>query len=204
MILEGIVTTKNADGSPNIAPMGPLVDAEIQRLTLRPFHTSTTLQNLLRTREGIFHVTDDVEMLARAAIGRLETMPPLVRAPSVDGWILQDACRWYAFKVREVDLTEPRAEIHAEVVDHGRLRDFWGLNRAKHAIVEAAIAATRVGILPAADIADELRRCAVLVEKTGGTAERRALELLEEYIRVHSQPAAGDRKNAANLTTPRG
>ncbi len=192
MILEGIVTTKNADGTPNIAPMGPIVDAEFHRLILRPFQTSTTFQNLLRTREGVFHVTDNVEMLALAAIGRLEPLPLLTRVPLVDGWSIDDACRWYAFKVISVDLAQPRAEMHAEVVASGRLRDYWGLNRAKHAIVELAILATRLQIVPPAEVVEQLRHYSVLVEKTGGAAERRALALLEDYMRENLPSAAGE------------
>ena len=120
MILEGIVTTTNVDGSVHIAPMGPIVDPQITRLTLRPYQTSTTLKNLLRLGQGVFHVTDDVELLARAAVGRLEVLPSLNRAARIDGWILADACRWFAFEVREADTSEPRACLQAEVVDHGR------------------------------------------------------------------------------------
>ena len=55
-----------------------------------------------------------------------------------------------------------------QVVDCGRLRDYFGLNRAKHAVVEAAILATRTAFLSADHIAAEFQRLAVLVEKTGG------------------------------------
>jgi uncharacterized protein len=184
MILEGIVTTINVDGSVNISPMGPIVDPDMTRLTLRPYETSTTLQNLLRTKQGVFHVTDDVELLARAAVDRLEVVPPLVRAASLDGWILADACRWYAFEVRETDTREPRARLEAAVVDRGRLRDFFGLNRAKHAVVEAAILATRLGFLPIDEVLVEMRRLAVLVEKTGGPAEHRAFRFLGDLIQA--------------------
>ena len=54
MILEGIVTTINADGTVNISPMGPIVDAALTRLELRPFQTSTTFQNLRRTGRACF------------------------------------------------------------------------------------------------------------------------------------------------------
>ena len=46
MILEGIVTTLNDDGTPNVAPMGPIVDESLSTLVLRPFCTSTTYRNL--------------------------------------------------------------------------------------------------------------------------------------------------------------
>jgi hypothetical protein len=60
----------------------------------------------------------------------------------------------------------------------GRLRDFFGFNRAKHAVVEAAILATRTQILPAAEIEAEYRRLAVLVDKTGGEQEHTAFAFL--------------------------
>jgi hypothetical protein len=78
LILEGIVTTLSSDGSPNISPMGPRVDRQLTRLTLRPFQTSQTYQNLKRHGEGVFHVTDDVELIARAAVGKLAAPPALL------------------------------------------------------------------------------------------------------------------------------
>ena len=65
LILEGLVTTLDDSGGVNVSPMGPIVDPQMQRLLLRPFPTSTTYGNLRRHGEGVFHVTDDVEMLAR-------------------------------------------------------------------------------------------------------------------------------------------
>src|SRR5262245_23297266 len=103
LLVEGIVTTLNANGTPHIAPMGPIVDAGVNTLLLRPFRTSTTYQNLKRTGQGVFHVTDDVDLLARAAVGRLEILPPMQPAEAVDGVILADACRWYAFRIASLE-----------------------------------------------------------------------------------------------------
>jgi hypothetical protein len=64
----------------------------------------------------------------------------------------------------------------------GRLRDFLGLNRAKHAVVEAAILATRVAWIAPQEIRDAMARLAVLVEKTGGPSERRAMAFLIDYV----------------------
>ncbi|HUY90856.1 MAG TPA: beta-ribofuranosylaminobenzene 5'-phosphate synthase family protein [Pirellulales bacterium] len=182
MILEGLITTINADGSVNLSPMGPIVDASMRELVLRPYQTSTTYRNLKRTGQGVLHVTDDVELLARAAIGRVEPPPAMLPAQAIEGWILADVCRWYAFKVRSLDDSEERSTITAEVVDSGRIRDFFGFNRAKHAVLEAAILATRVKFLPAAEIEREFERLAVPVQKTAGDAERRAFEFLSNYV----------------------
>jgi hypothetical protein len=182
MILEGIVTTLAADGSVNIAPMGPRVDAAMRRLLLRPFQTAQTYRNLKDHPEGVFHVTDDVLFLAQAAIGVIREQPELLPATKVKGRILASACRWYEFRIVRVDDAHERAELEAEVVASGSRRDYFGFNRAKHAVVEAAILATRVHLLPRADILAEFRKLKPLVEKTGGPAEHEAFALLLDYV----------------------
>ena len=182
MILEGIITTRNANRSVNISPMGPRVDAAMDRLVLRPYRTSTTYQNLKRTGEGVLHVTDDVLLLAQAAVGQPDPLPRIVDATTIDGAILADACRWYAFRVESLDDRDERTEIIARVVDRGTLRGFFGFNRAKHAVVEAAILATRTAFFPAEEIRQEFAKLAVPVEKTGGPREHEAFEFLRRYV----------------------
>lgn len=187
-LLEGIVTTLNDDGTPNIAPMGPIVDARFEHLLFRPFRSSVTYHNLQCRREGVLHVTDDVELFARAAIGPLVDIPELLRAEAVSGVILADTCRWYAFRVRTIDDVEERTKIVAQVVDSGRLRDFFGFNRAMHAVIEAAILATRLAWLAPAEVQAEFDRLATLVQKTGGHTEHRAFAVLREYLAEHLRP----------------
>jgi hypothetical protein len=182
MILEGMVTTVAADGTLNIAPMGPHVDAGMRRFLLRPFRTAQTYRNLKERGEGVFHVTDDVLLLARAALGPVEPLPALLPATSVHGYILQGACRYYEFRVRSFDEREERVRIEAEVVNASRLRDFFGFNRAKHAVVEAAILATRTDFLPLEEIEAEYRKLAVLVDKTSGAQEAEALAFLQAHV----------------------
>ncbi len=182
MILEGILTTTNVDGTVNIAPMGPIVDESMCRLLLRPFQTALTFANLQRTGQGVFHVVDRVDLLARAALGPVDPLPSMTRATAVDGWILNDACRWYAVKVESVDDSRPRAEIACRVVESGKLRDFFGFNRARHAVLEAAILATRVNLLPLPQILAELAKLRVIIDKTGGAEEQAAFEFVEHYV----------------------
>src|SRR3954453_7397623 len=126
MILEGIVTTVGADGDINIAPMGPLVDAAMEHLILRPFPTSRTYQNLRHHGEGVFHVTDDVLMLATAAIGPIDPPPPMTPALEVNGYVITGACRFYEFRVIKMDDSGERVRIESEVVNSGRFRDMFG------------------------------------------------------------------------------
>ncbi len=182
MILEGIVTTINADGTTNISPMGPLVDAEMSHFVLRPYQTSTTYTNLRRTGEGVFHVTDDVLLLARSAVGPVEPEPSLMDAKSIEGRVLADACRWYEFRASNIDDREQRVTIAATVVDRGTIREFFGFNRAKHAVLEAAILATRVDFLPHDEICAEIERLRSPVAKTAGPQETEAFAFLEKFI----------------------
>ncbi len=182
MILEGIVTTLSEEGAINISPMGPRVDESFSQLILRPYQTSTTYRNLKRHGEGIFHITDDVELLAHAAVGNPDPVPPLLPATTVRGSILRDACRWYAFRVTSLDDRSERTEIVCHVVDSGVYRQFFGFNRGKHAVLEAAILATRTAFLPAEEIRREYRKLQILVDKTGGPAEHRAFHFLEKYV----------------------
>src|SRR5437773_8579629 len=123
MILEGIVTTVSPQGQVNIAPMGPRVDSAMQRFTLLPFRTAQTYRNLKAHGEGVLHVTDDVLLLARAALGPVEPPPALFPAECVRGYVLRDACRYHEFRVTALDDREERTRIAATVVHTGRLRD---------------------------------------------------------------------------------
>src|SRR5262249_11994472 len=164
--LEGIATTLSPEGAINIAPMGPLVDNTMQRIVLKPFRTAKTYENLKQHPEGVFHITDDVLLLARAAIGRVVTLPALSPASYVRGFVLRDCCRYFEFRVVEFDDSKDRAELQAHVVHSARVRDFVGFNRAKNAVVEAAILATRVNFLPIKEIIAEFKKLEIIVRKT--------------------------------------
>ena len=182
LLLECVVTTSNADGTTNIAPMGPIVDQPLTRALLRPFQTAVTFQNLVRTKHCVLHVTDDVELIARSALHLLDDPPGTSPTCSGKGQIIDTACRWYELEVESVDNQSERAAIVARVVDEGRLRDFTGFNRAMHAVIEATILATRLHLLPAEEVAADMDRLAIPIEKTGGPRERNAFALVRAFI----------------------
>jgi hypothetical protein len=183
LILEGLVTSLDDDGLPRLSPMGPLVDRAITQITLRPYQSSQTYQNLKRNPRGVLQITDDVELISQAAIGRLQHSDLKWMAGPSDVPVLADCCRWFAFRVIDLDDSAERTTIRCEVTSRGEVRPFFGFNRAKHAVLEAAILATRIGILPQSQIQAELQRLATPVQKTAGLQERRAFELLAMYCR---------------------
>jgi hypothetical protein len=181
MILEGLVTSLNSVGDVNLAPMGPIVDPQMTSLILRPFQTSTTCQNLLRRLSGVFHVVDDVLLIAKAALHRLEDLPETVPAEHVDGRVLKDCCRWYEFQITKCDSSD-RTKLEATIIHTGRGRDFFGFNRAKHAVLEATILATRLHLIPELEVRAQLQALASPVDKTAGPQEREAFALVNNVV----------------------
>lgn len=179
VILECIVTTRDPGGRLNVAPMG--VVPEGGTMLLRPFRDTATYRNLVSTGQAVVNSTDDACLFAYAALGDVE--PPTVPATAVEGAILASACHFWEVRVEAVGGGPERAEIRARVVAEGRLREFLGFNRARHALLEATILATRVHLLPAGQIRDELERLAVVVHKTGDAAEREAMAFVRAYVR---------------------
>ena len=183
MIFEGLMTSKNENGVINVAPMGPIVRGDFESLLLRPFEGSTTFQNLLTTRRGVFHVVDQVDLIAEAAVRKLQQLPATLPAEVVDGVVLEDCCRWFELEVTTVDTSQPRSEMEARVVHRGKRRSFQGFNRARHAVIEAAILATRLHLIPRAEIEAQYDLLQSAVEKTGGERESAAFEMLRAFVR---------------------
>ena len=183
MIVEGIVTSLDAAGHLNVAPMGPIVVGDFASLLLRPFQPSTTFNNLVATRCGVFHVVDRVELIAQAAIGKVTAVPAVQPAEVIDGLVLQDCCRWFEFTVDSVDASSARSQMPSTIVHRGERRPFFGFNRARHAVLESAILATRLHMLPRQHVLDMIDSLEPAVEKTGGTEEKAAFAMLKEFVK---------------------
>jgi hypothetical protein len=179
VIIETIVTTVAADGRVNFAPMGVEWGEEV--IVLKPFLETATYRNLLVNPAAVINLTDDVGVFARAAISNPEyaTEP----AALVTGVVLAACCSWREVEVRARDSTPPRSRIETAVVHRGMRREFLGFNRARHAVLEAAIHATRLHILSPDFIESEMARLQVIVDKTAGPAEREAMALLVRHVR---------------------
>jgi hypothetical protein len=178
VIVETIVTTMDTSGAINFAPMGVEWGDDI--IVLKPFLETSTFRNLTATRAAVVNLTDDAMLFAQGAISSPQF--PSVPASVVNGVVLEAACSWRELEVLTIDATPPRSRIEARVVHRGVKREFIGFNRAKHAVLEAAILATRTHLLPADQIRDEYARLQVLVDKTAGPREREAMELLTRYV----------------------
>jgi hypothetical protein len=134
----------------------------------------------------VVNVTDNVLIFAKSALSRerFECLP----ARQVKGLILQDTCFWREVAVEHIRAPSPadgapgRAEVVTRVVGRGEVRQFAGLCRAKHAVVEASILASRIRRIRGEEVRRDLERLAILVEKTGGPDERQAMEFIRAYV----------------------
>src|SRR5919204_3235704 len=177
-IVETVVTTINPDGSVNCGAMG--VEWGEERIVIKPYGGTRTLRNLRATGAAVVNLTDDILLFSQAALG--DPHPPTRPAASVQGAVLDDACSWREVRVEAIDDSSDRARVVTVVVDRGTGREFLGLNRARHAVLEASILASRARLLAADEIHAELARLQVLVDKTAGPREREAMADVAQHV----------------------
>jgi uncharacterized protein len=192
LVVETVVTTLAPDGEPHFAAMGVVWGEET--ILIRPYRDTRTLRHLQTHPEAVVNVTDDVLAFAKSALTheRLPAEP----AAHVRGAVLRAACHWREVAVTDIALpgaSASRALVRTRVVGAGYRRPFAGFCRAKHAVVEASILASRVRYLPRAEILDGMERLAPLVEKTGGPDEREAFAFVRQYLERRA-PSAGTRR----------
>ncbi len=163
MIIESIVTTQAFDGA----------------------------VNLFARRAPVHHPGDDpgagwggidghhLHLAPGGGVGEDRPAHPLGRARGV---ILADTAAWREVEVVSIDAAPPRSRIVTRVVHGGSAREFPGFNRARHAVLEAAILATRTHLIPAPELEADLARLRIIVDKTAGPREHEAMTLLERFV----------------------
>ncbi|MFC6735680.1 DUF447 domain-containing protein, partial [Halolamina salina] len=113
-----------------------------------------------------------------AALSIREASEPVL--PSADAWVEVDATlvdSWTeaGTTIREWELTPGESEVVRE--------DPTTINRGFGAVVEATVAASRLGVagFDDADLPERLDFLAGVVERAGGAREREAMTRIEEY-----------------------
>jgi hypothetical protein len=181
-LIECVVTTTGSDGVVNCAAMGVRWGEE--ELAFWPFDATRTLRNLGVRGEAVVHLTDDVLLFVEAALGR--PRPAMRPASAIAGWVIEETNAWREVVVTEIRPAEDgqaRSRVSARVVAAGTgTRPPLGLCRARHAAVEASIAASRLRWLGAERVWAELARLQELVDKTAGSTERAAMAYVRRYV----------------------
>ena len=201
-VVEGLITTlpspepaTDPAEAANVAPMGPVLAPDGSTMILRPFPETTTYRNLRATGSAVFHVTDDALAMARGAIGRLHASAfrELAAAETVPGVVIAEACRCFELAVESIDDSEQRVLVTTRVRREATLRPFLGLNRALHAVLEAAILTTRLHLTGVDYVLEQIEALEPRIEKTGTPRERQAMEELRAHaLRQREDEGAAD------------
>ena len=177
LIRETIVTTVSAQGRVHIAPLG--VIAEGEDWIIAPFRPSTTLDNLTAVPRAVLNHVDDVRIFAGCLTERRDW--PLVA--DGNGPPRLAACLAHEeLTVAHVEEHPQRPRFRCRVtkrVTHGA---FAGDNRARAAVIEACILASRLPMLARDKIDSEMAYLEMAIAKTAGPREQEAWGWIREKI----------------------
>jgi uncharacterized protein len=178
LIRECVVTTLNPTGEPHFAPLGLIEDGA--HWIVAPFRPSTTLANLETTPKATASFIDDAEIFAGFVTGRRDWP-----VETISGWPaprLSAALAHAELEVIRVEQDELRPRFICAVRRIANHKPFLGMNRARAAVLEATILATRLHMLPQEKIEREIDYLKIAIDKTAGEAERRAWDRVMEKI----------------------
>jgi hypothetical protein len=181
IIRETIVTTASAVGEVHVAPLGLIRDGD--EWVIAPFHPSRTLDNLRAVPFAAANYTDDVRVFAGCLTGRAEW--PTRGCEKIPVPRLVHSLAHAELAVSRVSEDAQRPRFHCRVVHQSAHGAFEGFNRAQAAVVEAAILASRLHLLPRDKVEHELAYLSVAVGKTAGPAEQEAWNWLVHKIQEH-------------------
>lgn len=180
-IRETILTTASADGAVHIAPLGIIQEGD--GWVIAPFRPSTTLANIEATGVAIVNYTDEAKIFAGCLTGRRDW--PLAPVEGCAVPRLEAALSHDVLEVVSVTGDDIRPRFHCRVASSGQHRPFLGMNRAKAAVLEAAILVSRLKMLPTEKIEDEIAYLKIAIDKTAGPDEEQAWYWLLEKVIAH-------------------
>jgi uncharacterized protein len=185
-IVETIVTTQSGDGVVHVAPLGLIADGG--HWIIAPFAPSRTLDNLRAVPFACASHTTDVRVFAGCITGRKSW--PVVPASNLKASRLAACASHWELAVEHVIEAAQRPRFVCRIA-HAESHEPWsGHNRAQAAVIECAVLASRLHMLPLEKIDAELEYLKIAISKTAGPAELEAWGWLMAKIDAwKSQPA---------------
>lgn len=179
MIYETIVTTVNSQGVAHVTPFGVRqVDGLV---VIAPFKPSTTLNNILETRSAVVNLTDDVRIFASAIVKHHQDYL-LSKVKNVLGYRLANTLSHQELRLIKVKEDAQRPELHLQIAHQETHQPFLGFNRAQAAVIELAVLASRLHMLPKEKIITEQTYLQIAIDKTAGERELEAWQWIDEFI----------------------
>lgn len=186
-ILETVVVTTDAAGTPHIAPYGLIADGD--GWVLAPFRPSPAITNLTENPFAVASSPRDARVIAGCVTGRRDW--PTEPADTVAGRRLASSHAYAHLElaVESVEEDNLRPRFRCRVVGSVAVAAWPGFNRAQNAVLEAAILSTRLNMLPPEKIEREIEYLTIAIEKTAGPAEREAWGWILDRIETHKNAA---------------
>ncbi len=177
-IFETLVTTLDAAGKVNCAPLGVRYAGD--EVVLMPFRPSATLDNILATATAVVNFTTDVRIFAGCVTGRRNW--PTLPAARLYGRRLAGALAHAELRLLRVDDDPLRPTLRLARAWEATHGPFPGFNRAQAAVIEGAVLVTRLHLLPADKVDAEMAYLQTAIDKTAGPAEAEAWRWLQEAV----------------------
>lgn len=186
MIFETIITCVDAAGKAHVTPFG--IRYEDEYVIVSPYKPSTTLDNILATKLAVMNLSDDVRVFAGALTNRQAWR--LVQANKIAGFRLADCLAHAELRLVEVREDLARPQLVMQKVFEQNHRQFAGFNRAQAAVIELAVLASRLHMLPKEKIEAEMQYLQIAIDKTAGERELEAWGWLQEKVQHFYQEAS--------------
>ena len=184
-IFETVVTTCAADGRVHVAPMGVRYDGD--RVVLKPFRPSATLDNLVATRRAVLNRVEDVRVFAGCVTGRRDwPVVPASAAGEPPAARLAAAHSHVVLALDEVGDDDQRPTLALRRLEEVTHAPWRGFNRAQAAVVEGAVLVSRLHLLPREKIDTEMKYLQIAIDKTAGPAEHEAWGWLLAAVARHA------------------
>lgn len=186
-VTESVVATLGPNDRWNHAALGlyasdrtPGSDAAVavEGITARSWGATRTKRNFDREGGGVVQFTTDPREFVEAALSIRESADPVL--PGARAWVRVRAIELAVGEDEGVQWTDWRLDPIESTV---RRQCVPTINRGFNAVIEATVAASRLGV-PAYDqgqLRERLDVLADVVEAAGGPAEREALARIREY-----------------------
>ena len=178
MIYETIISTVDALKKVHVTPFG--IQVQDGLIVISPYKPSTTLTNILATNYAVINLTDDVRVFAGALTGHhaYEVMP----ADKINGFRLVGTLAHKELKLVKIKEDEVRPKLFMQIIHEVQHQSFSGFNRAQAAVIELAVLASRLHMLPKDKVVNEMSYLQIAIDKTAGERERQAWSWLTKKI----------------------
>ena len=179
MIHEVIIITISQDNLVHMAPMGIKMDDK--HLYISPFKPSKTLDNLLSMNKATINFTDDTRVFAGIVTGEKKDWP-LIKNNSFGIPILKNTNTHYDVAVIDINDDKTRPKIKCDIIEKKIHKPFLGFNRAQFSVIEAAVLASRLGMISTEKIIMEINYLKIGIDKTSGPNELEAWKWINNKI----------------------